>query len=333
MINNKNNPSREVILRSTQLDNDTLQILQHKLLTLIESISHYYPIDVNSDKVEIISNFLFNYSSYYLCLKESSPGEEYSGIRKIFKKNNALKYIVFLSIQKMIIKFIHGLIEKRVSYSQNNNQPKLNGFSMKFQIIKNILLKFLNKNFPTFEEVITKIDEFQFCYFFINGKFYDFAQKIFSVRFKNIIAGQKNNSVEIIDSTGFKILGFLTFGKIILEILIGLKNLYKTYQEENKKLIDGNNNKGTSNPGNNFGVNKLNIKLKGTKSHQKNDKSTDAERTCLLCLEERTETSVTLCGHLFCWKCIIHYLQTNPSCPFCRKECQPQNVIYLQNYN
>lgn len=30
-----------------------------------------------------------------------------------------------------------------------------------------------------------------------------------------------------------------------------------------------------------------------------------ASRICTLCLEERTDTCSTECGHLFCWSCIV----------------------------
>ena len=30
-----------------------------------------------------------------------------------------------------------------------------------------------------------------------------------------------------------------------------------------------------------------------------------AGRTCTLCLEERTDSCATECGHLFCWPCIV----------------------------
>lgn len=30
-----------------------------------------------------------------------------------------------------------------------------------------------------------------------------------------------------------------------------------------------------------------------------------ASRNCTLCLEERTDSCVTECGHLFCWNCIV----------------------------
>jgi len=33
--------------------------------------------------------------------------------------------------------------------------------------------------------------------------------------------------------------------------------------------------------------------------------SARAGRNCTLCLEERTDSCVTECGHLFCWSCIV----------------------------
>lgn len=33
--------------------------------------------------------------------------------------------------------------------------------------------------------------------------------------------------------------------------------------------------------------------------------SARATRTCTLCLEERTASCATECGHLFCWNCIV----------------------------
>ena len=35
--------------------------------------------------------------------------------------------------------------------------------------------------------------------------------------------------------------------------------------------------------------------------------SVRADRTCTLCLEERTATCVTECGHLFDWNCIYSW--------------------------
>ena len=32
-----------------------------------------------------------------------------------------------------------------------------------------------------------------------------------------------------------------------------------------------------------------------------------ASRICTLCLEERTDTCTTECGHMFCWNCIVSW--------------------------
>ena len=54
---------------------------------------------------------------------------------------------------------------------------------------------------------------------------------------------------------------------------------------------------------------------------------------CNICYGNFKNISSTICGHLFCWDCIINYLQQNNYCPKCRKVCLPQQVIFLQNFN
>ncbi|XP_039274869.1 peroxisome biogenesis factor 10-like [Nilaparvata lugens] len=54
--------------------------------------------------------------------------------------------------------------------------------------------------------------------------------------------------------------------------------------------------------------------------------------SCPLCLEERHSSSVTPCGHLFCWHCLIEWLHTEQRCPVCREPVQPCRVVPLHNY-
>jgi len=51
-----------------------------------------------------------------------------------------------------------------------------------------------------------------------------------------------------------------------------------------------------------------------------------AGRNCTLCLEERTDSCATECGHLFCWSCIIGWGREKAECPLCR---QSLNLIRL----
>jgi len=59
----------------------------------------------------------------------------------------------------------------------------------------------------------------------------------------------------------------------------------------------------------------------------------DSSCKCSLCLEPRKNTSLSFCGHLFCWYCIHEWLQTNDFCPICRKALNPRMVVPLQNFN
>ncbi|XP_059490562.1 peroxisome biogenesis factor 10 [Neocloeon triangulifer] len=59
----------------------------------------------------------------------------------------------------------------------------------------------------------------------------------------------------------------------------------------------------------------------------------DPLKKCSLCLEEMREVSCTPCGHLFCWECILEWLNSKTECPLCREPFQPSRVVRLQNYD
>lgn len=42
-----------------------------------------------------------------------------------------------------------------------------------------------------------------------------------------------------------------------------------------------------------------------------------AGRNCTLCLEERTASCATDCGHMFCWDCIVGWAREKVRGPFC----------------
>ena len=73
-----------------------------------------------------------------------------------------------------------------------------------------------------------------------------------------------------------------------------------------------------------------------------------AGRSCTLCLEERTSSCATECGHLFCWNCIVGWGREKASlflrqgalmlnalqqaeCPLCRQSLSISKLIPIYN--
>ena len=54
------------------------------------------------------------------------------------------------------------------------------------------------------------------------------------------------------------------------------------------------------------------------------------QRKCTLCLEGLKDPSVTTCGHMFCWTCIVEWLVERPECPLCRSAVLKQHVLPLR---
>ncbi|KAG8525381.1 uncharacterized protein KY384_009025 [Bacidia gigantensis] len=54
------------------------------------------------------------------------------------------------------------------------------------------------------------------------------------------------------------------------------------------------------------------------------------QRKCTLCLEPMKDPSVTTCGHVFCWTCILDWVRERQDCPLCRQATLAQHVLPLR---
>lgn len=53
------------------------------------------------------------------------------------------------------------------------------------------------------------------------------------------------------------------------------------------------------------------------------------DEKCALCLESLTYSTMTPCGHVFDWDCIVKWCQKKNECPNCRATCHPQALRCL----
>ena len=69
----------------------------------------------------------------------------------------------------------------------------------------------------------------------------------------------------------------------------------------------------------------LNLKLKKTKIEDyEKKKFEDSENICSICFSQFNDLAYVLelpeCKHVFHFKCVVSWLETNPSCPCCRSD-------------
>lgn len=118
---------------------------------------------------------------------------------------------------------------------------------------------------------------------------------------------------------GYKVLGILSSLQLALVFAAFIK---QTIQSQ--RTIDVANDS-----------HKLTRLRKRMTSEQKSTRqsTSTSDVHCILCLEPRENTSATICGHLFCWSCILDWLDQKEECPVCRDPITKSTVVYLRNVN
>ncbi|XP_055605441.1 peroxisome assembly protein 10-B [Uranotaenia lowii] len=112
---------------------------------------------------------------------------------------------------------------------------------------------------------------------------------------------------------GFRILGVVTLLQLILSLVVKM-NEHRKKAKEHKASNTGK------------------ITTAAQQQPKRHNPHSQSSRRCALCMEMAQDLSVTQCGHLFCWHCILNWLDERQICPICREAIKKSRVVRLQNF-
>jgi peroxin-10 len=139
--------------------------------------------------------------------------------------------------------------------------------------------------------------------FYLNGNYYHLAKRLTGIKYILVRQWLKTK----IPHSGFKILGIIS---LLYVMLLAVHTCVTWWKLQHTSA-------------NVFPLQEVELKTSVMSC---------SKMQCALCLEDRKHTSVTPCGHLFCWNCILEWVQTQQICPLCRERVLPSRVVLLQNY-
>ena len=154
-----------------------------------------------------------------------------------------------------------------------------------------------------FEEIFVTANQLQLTFFYLFGAYKLFSKRLVGIKYLRVSYQAMNYQ-----PNPYKILGWL----ILMQL--GIRYFSKIWRKfRGKKTLD--------------------VTVCGSNRPLSNkEPETSKTLVCSLCLENCTGPTTPPCGHLFCWKCIVSWVNDKMKCPVCRSPVLPRQLVALQNF-
>lgn len=210
-------------------------------------------------------------------------GEEYTGILQVDSSRRKLPSLLQRINMVMLQCFGPEIIRRLLSRFEN--LVKSGSLST---YLRPELKDFLLKQIPVLRYSVTILHRIHLATFYFSGTFYHISKRITGINYVLTREWFGDSSAK----KSFKLLGIVLLTHIFLTLA------YSSYTH---------------------------FLVKSPPESTQPSKKYYIEHTkqCSLCLDERQHSSITPCGHLFCWQCIQECLQSSQQCPLCRHPALP----------
>ncbi|KAG2370224.1 Pex12 amino terminal region-domain-containing protein [Suillus spraguei] len=186
----------------------------------------------------------------------------------------------------------------------------------------------------TFLEVGTEIN---LAVFYLRGTYYDLVKRVLGIRHVSSIPGNPH-----VRPPSYSLLGILIGIRLLHRLITFLRS---RSQATSEKLLGKRSLNSTHEM---FIDDRPVSTLLGVSASESDVKPAEedentilditsipphqrAGRMCTLCLEERTNSCATECGHLFCWGCIAGWGREKAECPLCRQALSLTRLLPIYN--
>lgn len=295
------------ILKLNEKDEEYIGELKHKLLDALDlfipKFISYRQITQNIDFLNLCSAMIY-YALTTLRGKQTL-GEEYSSLFQIstsdYKYDGVPTNIKRRILYILMVCVVPFIVNKYLTNWFNKIRDKA-----LVEENKNSWKLIFFKHMPDFSEILKNVYKLHLGLFFLKGVFYEISKRFSNIRYIFVRKPQNHN-------IQYNKIGQILLLQMALQFIQFMAGLISNILNKPKKKVKSQENI------------EMNESVDGEEVNE--------NLLCSLCYDKRKGTSVTPCGHLFCWECIIKNCVIKPECPQCRQFCPPRKVIRLRNFN
>lgn len=157
------------------------------------------------------------------------------------------------------------------------------------------------------DELVSKANR---ILFFWGGKHFELEKRLLGIDYLTTRRrGDNNNNNNQEELRSRRLI--VRFGLIELALMLYFQ--YVKYQQQTQPNVDHHGK----------------IRTREAGDDQKDGQSS---ALCLLCQSTRTQPTALPCGHIFCWSCLIDWLEFKSECPLCKHPARADRMLFLCNY-